>query len=65
MRRLRIAVFAAALVSASSLGSGTPSPRTDRYQIRQFRSQGTARSRVAHLTAFFGRDARAAALTTY
>ena len=46
MRRLRIAVFAAALVSASSLGSGTPSPRTDRYQLRQFRSQGTCASRI-------------------
>ena len=35
------------------------------YQIRQFRSQSTARGRTAHLTAFFGLDARAAALTTY
>ena len=35
------------------------------YQVRQFRSQSTARGRIAHLTAFFGRDARAAALTTY
>ena len=34
------------------------------YQVRQFRSQSTARGRVAHLTAFFGRAARAAALTT-
>ena len=35
------------------------------YQIRQFRSHSTARGRVAHLTAFFGRAARAAALTTH
>ena len=35
------------------------------YQVRQFRSQSTARGRVAHLTAFFGRAARAAALTTH
>ena len=35
------------------------------YLVRQFRSQSTARGRTAHLTAFFGRDARAAALTTY
>ena len=35
------------------------------YQVRQFRSQSTARGRIAHLTACFGRDARAAALTTY
>ena len=35
------------------------------YQVRQFRSVSTARGRTAHLTAFFGRDARAAALTTY
>ena len=35
------------------------------YQVRQFRSQSTARGRIAHLTAFFGRAARAAALTTY
>ena len=35
------------------------------YQVRQFRSQSTARGRVAHLTAFFGRAARAAGLTTY
>ena len=35
------------------------------YQVRQFRSRSTARGRIAHLTAFFGRDARAAALTTY
>ena len=35
------------------------------YQVRQFRSQSTARGRIAHLVAFFGRDARAAALTTY
>ena len=34
------------------------------YQVRQFRSHSTARGRVAHLTAFFGRAARAAALTT-
>ena len=30
------------------------------YQVRQFRSHSTARGRTAHLTAFFGRDARAA-----
>ena len=35
------------------------------YQVRQFRSVSTARGRTAHLTAFFGRDARAAALTTH
>ena len=35
------------------------------YQVRQFRSRSTARGRIAHLTAFFGRAARAAALTTY
>ena len=35
------------------------------YQVRQFRSRGTARGRTAHLVAFFGRAARAAALTTY
>ena len=35
------------------------------YQVRQFRSQSTARGRVAHLTAFFSRAARAAALTTH
>ena len=35
------------------------------YQVRQFRSHSTARGRTAHLTAFFGRAARAAALTTY
>ena len=35
------------------------------YQVRQFRSRSTARGRVAHLTAFFGRAARAATLTTY
>ena len=35
------------------------------YQVRQFRSQSTARGRIAHLTAFFGCGARAAALTTY
>ena len=35
------------------------------YQVRQFRSRSTARGRVAHLTAFFGRAARAAALTTH
>ena len=35
------------------------------YQVRQFRSVSTARGRVAHLTAFFGRAARAAALTTH
>ena len=33
--------------------------------MRQFRSQSTARGRVAHLTAFFGRATRAAALTTH
>ena len=35
------------------------------YQVRQFRSHSTARGRVTHLTAFFGRAARAATLTTY
>ena len=35
------------------------------YQVRQFRSQSTARGRSAHLAAFFGRAARAATLTTY
>ena len=35
------------------------------YQVRQFRSHSTARGRTAHLAAFFGRNARAAALTTY
>ena len=35
------------------------------YQVRQFRSRSTARGRIAHLTAFFGRAARAAALTTH
>ena len=34
------------------------------YRVRQFRSQSTARGRLAHLTAFFGRDAHAATLTT-
>ncbi len=35
------------------------------YHVRQFRSHSTARGRTAHLAAFFGRDAPAAALTTY
>ena len=35
------------------------------YQVRQFRSQSTARGRTAHLAAFFGRNARAATVTTY
>ena len=35
------------------------------YLVRQFRSHSTARGRTAHLTAFFGRAARAAGLTTY
>ena len=35
------------------------------YHVRHFRSVSTARGRVVHLTAFFGRAARAAALTTY
>ena len=35
------------------------------YEVRQFRSVSTARGRITHLTAFFGRAARAAALTTY
>ena len=35
------------------------------YHVRQFRSPSTARGRIAHLVACFGRDARAAALTTY
>ena len=34
------------------------------YQVRQFRSHRTARGRVAHLAAFFGRAVRAAALTS-
>ena len=33
--------------------------------MRQFRFVSTARGRTAHLTAFFGRAARAAALTTH
>ena len=35
------------------------------YQVRQFRSHSTARGRVAHLTAFFGRSAWATTLTTH
>ena len=35
------------------------------YQVRQFRSRSTARGRVAHLTAFFGRAARATTFTTH
>ena len=35
------------------------------YQVRQFRSPSTARDRIAHLVAFFGREAQAATLTTY
>ena len=35
------------------------------YLVRQFRSHSTARGRTAHLTAFFGRDARATAVTTH
>ena len=35
------------------------------YQVRQFRSQSTARGRTAHLAAFFFGAARAATLTTY
>ena len=35
------------------------------YHVRQFRSLGTARGRVAHLAAFFGRETRATSLTTY
>ena len=35
------------------------------YLVRQFRSHSIARGRTAHLTAFFGRAARAAALTTH
>ena len=35
------------------------------YHVRQFRSHSTARGRTAHLTAFFGRAARAGALTTH
>ena len=34
------------------------------YEVRQFRSISTARGRVAHLAAFFGRDAHAATITT-
>ena len=33
--------------------------------MRQFRSHSTARGRTAHLAAFFGRNTRAAALTTH
>ena len=35
------------------------------YEVRQFRSIRTARGRVGHLVAFFGREARAASITTY
>ena len=35
------------------------------YHVRQFRSHSTARGRTAHLIAFFGRAARATALTTH
>ena len=35
------------------------------YAVRQFRSIRTARGRVGHLAAFFGREVRATALTTY
>ena len=31
------------------------------YHVRQFRSPSTARGRIAHLTACFGREAHAAA----
>lgn len=34
------------------------------YQVRQFRSRATARGRVAHLAAFFGRETPTASLTT-
>ena len=43
--------------------SSTPTSRTTWF--RQFRSHSTARGRTAHLTAFFGRDARAAGFTTH
>ena len=32
------------------------------YEVRQFRSVSTARGRVAHLAAFFGRAARGASV---
>ena len=35
------------------------------YQVRQFRSHSTARGRVAHLTAFFGRAAREARVAAW
>ena len=35
------------------------------YEVRQFRSIRTARGRVRHLVAFFGREARATSITTY
>ena len=55
---------------APSAPSGRPlGDLSDAYlqddQVRQFRSRSTARGRIAHLTAFFGHAARAAALTTY
>ena len=43
--------------------SSTPTFRTIRSG--RFRSQSTARGRTAHLAAFFGRNARAATVTTY
>ena len=48
-----------------TLGDLSDAYLQDDYQVRQFRSQSTARGRVAHLAAFFGRAARAAVLTTY
>ena len=40
-------------------------PRSKARDHTKFRSLGTARGRVAHLAAYFGRDARATVLTTY
>ena len=48
-----------------SVGTGLIDAYLQDYQVRQFRSHSTARGRTAHLVAFFGRDARAATLTTY
>ena len=35
------------------------------YAVRGFRSRSTARGRLTHLATFFGREARAAGVTTY
>ena len=69
------------MLQGQDTGTAAPPPRTfgpqgptlgalidaylQDYQVRQFRSHSTARGRTAHLAAFFGRDARAATLTTY